>query len=261
MRSAEPRGRALAVRPSRSNMNPLLRFATGLVVALVALEACGGGGSAGSSSPSTDSDTGPGQAAFSIVWPSRGRSVPVTANSVMVAILRSGKTLRTGLTVRPSDGSPSVASFANLPLGTLDVQMSSFASTDGTGVALSVGTMSMTPVVGVPTPVAIPMDPVAATLSLSTSTVAVPQNATTGLSVSALDAAGNAMSIADDAVRWTSDAPSVASVTGSGTQTNVTGVSVGSTTIHATLTRADGTTLTIAAFVNVTATGGSVTVK
>lgn len=264
MRSAKASAPSTCV-PSTHAMKPALsplRLSTGLVVSLVTLAACGGGGGGGGTAAS-DPDTGPGQAAVDVVWPSRGRDVPVGANSVVVAVLRNGKTLKTGLAVRPSDGSDQVVAFANLPLGTLDATLTAYASADGTGAALSTGSLSLTPVQGLPSPVssaAAGMIPIVASLALSSSTLNVPQNASIGVSASGRDAAGTAVALSAGAVRWTSDAPSIASVSASGVDASVTGVAVGTTTIHAAYTRPDGVGVTVSALVTVSGTGGTVTI-
>ena len=249
----------------RSAKNPM-KHSLRLLPALVVLTGCGGGGggssSASSSSPTpvADPNTGPGQAAVSVVWPSRARGLSAAANSVVLVVLRGSTTLQTRLVARPDDGAASVVSFANLPLGTLTIRMSAYASADGSGSPLSTGTSALSAAQGTPTPVAVAMDPVAASLSLSTRVLGVPENATLGLAVTATDATGTTLPDAVAGVRWTSDAPAIASVSGSGASATVTGVAVGQTTIRATLVRADGTTVSAEVAVTVSATGGTVTV-
>ena len=267
MRSAKPRSRELPVRFPRIPMISLPRLVSGLVVALVVLGGCGGGsgGSGGGSGSSTTGSTQPdanvGKAAVSIAWPSSsGRSVPVGANSIRLTLLQNGSTLQTTVAARPADGSPSVVSFANLPLGALALRLDAYASNDGSGSLLATGTMTIDAVDGTPTPTAASLDPVVASLAFPTKTTSVGKGATVTLSVGATDATGTAILLPTGGMVWTSDAPGVATVSGNGATATVTGVAVGTTTVHATLTRADGAVVAATIGVTVSDTGGTVTI-
>jgi len=197
-----------------------------LVLAAV-VNACGGGGD---NAPSTPTVT----VTSVSVSPSTAQ-VAVGQTTTLSAVARdaSGSTI-TGRTVTWTSGAGSVATVTGAGVVTAVSAGTATITANISGVA-GTATVTVTPI------------PVA-TVTLDPGTLSVEAGSSASLAATARDAAGNTLS--DRPVVWSSSAPTVATISGTGASVTVTGVAAGSATISAVV---GGVTGTLAVTVTATA--------
>jgi hypothetical protein len=171
------------------------------VVALVSalLTGCGGGG--GVTTPLT------GRAVFNIVWPQAGsravsRLIPLAANSIKIELKDSGGSLLDSSVLNRATSSHT---FNDLPVGNVSATASTFASSDGTGNALSTNTVAITIVAN---------QTVTQTINMATTITALVSDynrtdifngdAAVPVSISGRNANGDILPITTSALTWTS---------------------------------------------------------
>jgi hypothetical protein len=193
----------------RANFCCLLSAAT-----LLGLSGCGGG-----------SRTSPGgtlgRATFTLHWPERtsGRLIPRAANSFRVVVRDDARVIHAEqVVVRPAGGGTSTVTLGPLPVGELSVSASAYASSDGSGVALAVGSASLAITAGGNTAVGITLNSTIQSIEVGYTPRPLRVTQTTTLSLSARDAAGNLVLTSPDQWRFTSSNPLIARILAPGDQ-------------------------------------------
>src|SRR5207302_1441480 len=112
-------------------------------LAAVLTAGCGGGSN-------TPAVTRSGSAVVNVLWNASenrtvSRLIPLAANSIKITLKQSSTELDSAVMVRPASG-PLVTThtFDKLPLGAITADAQTFASQDGTGIALSSNVLSVT---------------------------------------------------------------------------------------------------------------------
>lgn len=255
-----------------------MRTSLPLFLASLLLAGCGGGG--GSSHPSPGGGTtvpeAKGTATVSVAWPARGKFVPLSSNSVVVALSMNGASVAQQTLARPSDGSTnSTATFTGLAYGKYAVALAAYPKANGTGTAQATGAASMTVTEDVPGSTGVSLATTVASIAILP--VAFDKNATAAVSVGATDAQGNtvllAVGTASEAVAWSIDpvvnslgatVPAATLSSTTGATITLTGVHSGTTQIHASVSLGLPAPLTATGTVTVNAIAdgsGTVTVS
>lgn len=237
---------------------------SGLALAstLLALAGCGG-----SSSGSSAAVGARGKATLNVIWPDRsGRLIPTAANSLTVTLSQNGSTISSQTIARPAAGQNTTSTtFTDLPIGNLDVAVSALPNADGTGVAQAVGAGTMTVAVGTPGAVTVSLVSTAATLAVSPASPHIGMGGTGVFTASARDASNNIVLLqtsGSEPIVWSTSAPGIVTISGTGPVATATGVAVGSSTVTARFTTDDGgDTITGSANVSVVAGSGTVTIR
>ena len=232
-----------------------------LLSTLSLLAGCGGG-SPGGGSPLVPK----GAAVLNVVWPPRDRQIPVAANSLKVTLSLNGAAVASQTIARPAAGTTSTSTnFPDLPIGSLGVAVSAFPNADGTGVAQAMGTGTMAVASGTPGAVTVSLVSTVASLAVTPSALHIGKGSTGTISASALDAAGNIVLLAtsgSEPIAWTSSAPTILSVSGTGPTASLSGLLTGTATITARFVTDDaGDALTASTGLTVVAGSGTVTIR
>lgn len=248
-----------------------------LVLPALLLAGCGGGGSGSpSSGGGVTASSKNGTAKISVVWPARNaRFMPLASNSIVVNLLQNGVQKGSQIVVRPTDGSPSSATFTGLAYGAYTTALAAYPSTDGTGVAQATGSAPLTVSEDVPGNSTVSMTTTVASIAIVPLTVNKAGSAT--LSVGATDAQGNVVLLqagnVSEAVAWTADkiqnslgqmVDAVSLSSNSGASVTLTGVHSGTTQVHATVSLGGTSPLTATGSVTVNAIAdgtGTVTIS
>ncbi len=199
----------------------------GLLLATVgdAITACGTGSSA-------VTGRGTGKAVVNIAWPARSRLIPAAANSVVITLMNGTTKVASQVVARPTTASSSSATFSGLTPGNLQVTAAAYPSTDGSGVADSAGSSTVTITAGATANVSFTMSSTVKSLMISLATGAASLN--TGVYVQAtatgVDASGNSVLLTPSHIQWSSNSGN-AGVNSTGLISGVTG---GVATISAT---------------------------
>lgn len=189
------------------------------LLGLVVLQGCGGGGT---------SFTAPkGNAKFSVVWPNSSRVIPIASKSIVITLRDSNNQVAaTGLLVKPATTWIS----GQLNPGTYAIVASAAPNADGTGVLQASGSGSLTITEGQTTNGTITMASTAKTVNVSPNAPSVSVGATTQMTASVLDGAGAIVLVDPTTITWTSDNPSIATVSATGL---VTAVKAGTSNVTA----------------------------
>ncbi len=224
-------------------------------------------GCGGSSAGSVASAGAKGKATLNVIWPDQiARQIPVAANSLTVTLSQGGSAVATQTIARPAAGTNTTSTtFTALPVGSLDVAVSAFPTTDGTGVAQANGAGTMAVSVGTPGAVTVSLVSTVSTLAISPATPHIGIGGTGTLTASARDASNNIVLLQATGVEpitWTSSAPGILTIAGTGPVATATGVAAGSSTITARFVTDDaGDVVTGTTSASVVAGSGTVTIK
>lgn len=210
-------------------------------VTMPVLVSCGG---------NVGSASGQGSASLAIEWPSRSRLIPVDSESIQVSFY-NGTTLVASQTVaRPSTGTSTTVSFSTLPAMALTLKAEAFPNADGSGVAQSSASKSVTIVQGQTTTLSITMASTISSLSITPTGPSVTVGSTLQLSMAALNSSGSIVLTSTSTVTWQSLSTSIATVSSTGL---VTGIAEGTTTIQVSESES-GKTATVSLTVTATVT-------
>ena len=186
--------------------------------------------------------TATGRAVVSVTWPERkaaSRLIPAGANSIKITFLSGTSVVKTTSLVRPNAGSLATSAvIADLPKGTLTVQVAAYQDTDTSGnpLAIAQSTVVITP--GQTSNV--PLTLVTTINSVSFSPIFVSfTTAPVTLTASALDSAGN--SLAGAQWQWTNSNAQVIALVPNGDTATIQAIGVGSATITLTETESGRT--------------------
>jgi len=206
-----------------------MRHSIGILLAILSalvLTGCGGGGAA--SNPSAPAS---GRAVIVIQWPEPSRLIPAAANSISIQVQEGSTAVDQQLAARPASGNTSTVSFNNLPSGSFTVQATAYPNADGTGTALSAGSVPLTLGVGETKNFTVTMTSTIDHLELSAPVAQIVSGATTPFTVTAKDVSGALVLTTPGKLQWSSGTPSVAAVDSSGV---VTGALAGTSAISVT---------------------------
>jgi hypothetical protein len=170
------------------------------------LTGCGGGG--GVAAPLT------GRAVFNIVWPEPGsravsRLIPLAANSIKIELKDSGGSTIDSTTLNRTTTSHI---FSDLPVGNVSVIASTFASSDGTGNALSTNTVGIVITANATTTQTINMATTITALVSDYTRTTLMSTEEQAVSISGRNANGDILPITTSALTWTPADTSVATV-------------------------------------------------
>jgi len=175
-----------------------------------ALAGCGGGSD-------TDTTSGAGRATVAVTWPtSTTRLIPVAANSIVIRFLQGTTVVSTRTIARPTTGTSSTVTFPTLPAGVLILQATAYPNSDGSGVAQSTASSSITLVAGQNTALGITMASTIATLGITPTSPTVAVGGTTQLAMTAMDSGGHLVLTSASTVSWASGSPGIATIFGEG---------------------------------------------
>ena len=208
-----------------------LIFALGAVVVAVVV-GCGGGGAGSNSVSPPLSARGSGRATFSIIWPERGRLIPLAANSIRVAVKQNTTIVAQQLLPRPTSGGQSSIAFDPLPVGDFTVTATAFPNVDGSGTAQATASIPLAIHVNQTTNFSLTMTSTIDHLELTAPGGGqVAAGSSIQLGVAAKDAVGAIILLSPSKLSWVSDntARAVANATGS-----VTGVVAGPVNVSVT---------------------------
>lgn len=234
--------------PHRLGMRPLLLLLAGSLAAYSAV-GCGG----------HSSHHNRGSIRFTVAWPpAETRVIPAAAQSLLVKIKDGSTVLNTQLIARPA----STTTFTELPVGPLTVDVSAFASTDGTGTPLASASVPTTIVANGSVNVDVTLVSSIDHLEISPSPLTLAALTTGTITMTAKDVNGSVVLVDPSSVSYSSSDSSVASVSSSGVVT--AGGSVGTATI--TVTEADSgkqttVTVNVVPAVSVSPTSPSMTLR
>lgn len=224
------------------------------VAAFTVLAGCGG---AGSSSPASAGGRSA-HATLRVLWPERqGRMIPNAANSLVVQLSKGGTPVDSKTIARPASGqSQTETEFTGLDVAAYDVTIKAYPTTDGNGVAQASGAGTLNAAIDGSGTVTVSLASTVSTVEVTPAAPSVAPNGSTTVTASAQDALGNLVLLAagggTEAVTWSSDATSVATVSGDGLSATVNGIGVGTANVKASLTVKDsGETVTGSAAVTV----------
>lgn len=186
--------------------------------ALAAIAGCGGQGD------------GPARAArggltLSIAWPEPSRVIPANAQSLVVQVKQGAAVIDSAVISRPA----ATLSFSELPVGSLTVVASAFASVDGTGTPLAAASVPMTIVANQTSTVDVTLASTIDHLDVSPSPLTLGALLSGTITVTARDANNAVVLLDPSALSFSSSNSGVVSVTSGGVAT--AGASVGSATI------------------------------
>lgn len=187
-------------------------FFFAVIVALFGafLAGCGGGG--GAITPLT------GRATFNIIWPESGsravsKLIPLAANSIKIEITDgNGNSLGSQVMTR----SDSSYTFNDLPVGNITAKASTFASTNGTGVALSTDSNTVAIAAGQTATLTLNMATTITALTSNYTMSTLVSGDTVPVSVSGRNANGDTVPVTASALSWSSSNTGVATVSSSG---------------------------------------------
>jgi hypothetical protein len=174
---------------------------------------------------------GAGRATLTIIWPDRGRLVPLAANSIVATFALNGVTVQSQTVARPPAGGASTVTFQQLKVGALQFTASAHPGADGSGTAQARGSASITIVAGQVAQVALTMQSTIDRLELSPTAPQVAVGGTLQITASARDASNAIVLTSPSKIAWDTGDHSVATVSSTGL---VTGVAVGTTTVTVT---------------------------
>lgn len=185
----------------------------------------GCGGQGGSSGPAAT-----GGLLLHVEWPARsGRYIPAAANSLKVIVTQEGKALAEAVLVRPEDGAPATQVISGLPVGTVWLEVTAYATPDGTGTPLAAGTTTAKVSAGTTQPVHLTLASTVARIEISPAQVTVKPGETLQMTALALDSRGNIVIGVD--FTWATSDENIARIDAQGL---LTGVAEGTVTISAT---------------------------
>ncbi len=238
-----------------------MKISMGLGSLALSLLLVGCGGSNGGSSAKAHA-----KATLKVIWPSRdGRLIPLAANSVTVSLSDHGTVVAQATVARPTIGNSSENDFSDLSVGTFDVSVKAFPTTDGSGTAQAAGAGTMVTNADTPAVVNVSLVSTASTISIAPATPRVGKGTSQTLTASAQDASGNIVLLSagggTESLVWSTDNASVATVTGNGPTATLNGLTAGTVHVSATLTTDDaGTTISGTGTPTVVAATGTVIV-
>ena len=201
-----------------------------LLCLVLILAGCGGSGSSGGQTA--------GALSLSVKWPARTRLIPVDSNSIVATLTDStGKTIGTQTLVRPA----TTVSFTNLTPGQVTLSASAYPTTDGSGVAQATGSAPATITAGKNSQVTVTMADTIVKVTITPASPTVNVGASTTLTMTAYDAAGDVVLTSPTTTQWKSGTPADATIGSTGV---LTGVLAGSSLITVTETESgvSGTT-------------------
>ena len=234
-----------------------------LVLPLVLIAGCGGSGGGTSITPtpggSTGGDTGGGVVPLKtstvvahIVWPTEdpSRVIPVNTQSLRIELRKDGASLGAQLVARPANS----ATFNEIPLGSLVVRATAYASADGTGTPLATADVDADVLDGTPLNVSLTLASTIDHLEVAPVSLSLGAGAALPFAVTAKDASGNVVLLAPTALSAASSNAGIVSATGAGgTFTATAALAVG--TANLTVTETDsGKTAVIPVTVHPTVT-------
>ncbi len=195
-----------------------------VLIILLTLLACGGGGVVGAKS---------GKVSISITWPTPSRVIPVAASSIGIIIKNSeGLTVVSTFIAKPT----TLWMSSDLPVESYTLTATAYPNLDATGVAQATGVTNFAPLESQTIPVSISMGSTVTSVSLSATTQSLTVGEAVQVTATCKDAQGNLVLVHHSTLNWLSSQPSTASTNLDGL---VTGVSAGSSNISATFTEVD----------------------
>lgn len=204
-----------------------------MLALLVFVTGCGGNGNGSSVARNSSLQ-------FSLDWPARTRAIPQTANSAIVTVAYKGQEVGRTTLNRPQgsdDASAAGFLFEKLPAGQVTVTVTAYPELDGAGTALAQGVSTATLLKNATTPQAATMASTAATLELSADETSFTQGTDLVLTLTAKDASGALVLLktdgAQDAVTWSTDAPTIVTIEGGSQGATVHGVLAGTANVTA----------------------------
>ncbi len=198
---------------------------------------------------------------LTIQWPARQPAlIPNSSQSISIVVSVGSKTLAHQEAKRPTGAqTQTTASFAGIPVGSVTIAASAFASTDGSGTAQATGQTTVQVTSDSVAQVGISMVSTVATLALSPNPLTVIKGAAVSLTATAYDSQNRIVltsSTAGQDLTWVSASTAIATVGGSGSTVQVTGVAFGSTSVTATI-KVNDAGQTVSDSVPVTVSSGS----
>ncbi|MCW3051031.1 MAG: hypothetical protein JWN14_201 [Chthonomonadales bacterium] len=202
-----------------------LLFATSaLCGTLTGLTGCGGGSSAGT--------TTPGRFAVTVNWPAPSRLIPAASGSIDAVLSSGEKTLGHKLLVKPTAAPwTTTVTFDNLKPGAVTLATTAYPNADGTGVAQAKGTMNATIKSGAQTSATVDMNATIDHLAVTPASPTVAVGASIPLTATAFNAQGGIVLTSAQSLSWNSAQSAKATVTTAG---SLTGVAAGTSVITVT---------------------------
>lgn len=196
-----------------------------------------GCGNSSQTAPSSQKTFARGSISLTVYWPKPlTRLIPSATDHIDVAVTYHNQTLAQQSVVRPSDGSSSVALFHDIVADAVTITATAFPKTELSQTALARGSVVVTVNPNASTQASLSLDSTVHQLTLTATNAALQPGATLPISIGAHDNGGAIVLLQDTNVVWSSDNPTVATVTTSGTTATLTGVSAGTAHITATET-------------------------
>ena len=187
---------------------------------------CGGGSSSGGS----QSASSLGSLQFAIVWPTPGRVIPAAAQSIVIQISGASQSTLTKVIPRPPAGTnTSAVRFDALTPGVVNIIVTAFPNTDGTGVAQAQGGTTVAIIAGITTQVTIDPTSTVDHIDLSPSPVMTIPTHSVHLIASPQNSQNQLVLIAPSSEVWTSTNTGIASVDAAGV---VTGIALGDAVVR-----------------------------
>ncbi len=201
----------------------------------VALIGCGGGGK---------STRAAGHATITVIWNTTGRGaktrlIPLAANSIRIAILDGSASIASKVVSRPTSGNSTTQEFNELPVRSLTLSVSAFASSDGTGTALAVSNDTL--IVTANTTVEKTLNLVSTIdhMNVSYAQSTLLKDEVVGITATAFDAEGNAVLLTPSALTWTSSDAAKVKADATNTGANLTGMGAGAANVTVTDTESN----------------------
>lgn len=209
-----------------------------LIVLIVGLlPGCSGGAS--SVSPGTASRTG--RARFTIQWPTRSRLIPTAANSIRIRVSQDATLIAERTLPRPTEGGTVNTTFNDIPEGQCRVNATAYPQADGTGIGQATAEAPINVQPGQVSDIRLTMESAITRLEVTPALSWVGEGGTIPLTATAKDATDAI--VLTSALQWSSDNPTVATVTGAGVVTTVAGAAKKAAIITVTETESGKSTM------------------
>jgi hypothetical protein len=206
-----------------------IRLPAGILVLLVCLAFCHGCGG-GSSQGSAQNAQARGSLQFDIVWPAPSRVIPAAAQSLVIQVSSGSQTVVRKIIPRPPAGTnTSSVRFDSLTPGVVNVTVTAFPNSDGTGIAQAIGGTTVAIISGITTQATIDPSSTVDHIDLAPSPLVTIPNHSIALVPSPQNAQNALVLVAPSSLTWTSSTTGVATVDVNGA---VTGVALGDASVR-----------------------------